>query len=480
MWRSFYTLRFRLAALNLLVFGLIVVVLSIVLLRIWERALRRDFDEWINEVAESIVDEIALSPAHPAASRPSGDRLRLDPVHFPGFYVQICSPDLRVLERSRSLRDFHLPLDARVAEGARHKGTFLDTTAGKAARELLGPGGSFRLLTTYVSPEGQEAYYLQIAVSMERSNESVQRAYRFFSFVLPIALVVVGLGSWLMARRSLSPIGRVVHAAQELSVTSFDRRIVVPRGRDEVADMIVTINSMLDRLESGFRAHERFIADAAHELKTPVAVLLGEAQVLSRQARSVEEYDRFVAGVQAEMRGLNQIIDSLLVLARANAGFPISLATVVSLNDVLTEAVRRCNVQASQREVTLVTQLWLPAPDEPEPEVKGDEDLLCTMVVNIVRNAVRNSPAGGRVEVELSRVDGDMAIAIRDEGPGIPAEYIERIFDEFFRVPGREGGAAGLGLTIARGVARLHGGTISAANRPVAGCEFVIRLPLQT
>lgn len=480
MWRGFYTLRFRLAALNMLVFGLIIVVLSVVLLRVREKTVRRDFDEWLKEVAQSIVDEIAIYPDDLMLLKQGQPRPRLDPFHFPGFYFQLRSPDGLVLERSRSLKGLTLPMSEHAAHLARQAKYALETVSGGIARDLLGPDEPLRLLTSYQVPRGQDPYFLQIGVSLSRINESVVRLYRVFMVLIPVALLLVGLGSWLMARRSLAPIGRVARETRELTVANFDRRIPVPRGKDEVSEMVVTINGMLDRLRAGFRAHERFIADAAHELKTPVAVLLGEAQVLSRQARSPEEYDHFVTGVESEMRRLSQILDSLLTLARANAGFPISLATPVSLNDVVTEAVARCSAQANQREVRLVPRLWLPGPKEPEPIVKGDEDLLCSLVVNLVRNAVRNSPAGGPVETELDLAGEEIRIAVRDGGPGIPEEFVERIFDEFFRIPGRDSsaGVAGLGLAIAKGIAQLHGGSISVANLPGGGCEFVVRLPL--
>jgi len=483
MWRGVYTLRFRLAAMNLLVFGLITVAQTIVLLPIREKAVRRDFDEWLKDIAQDIVDEIARSTSGPASSRQEQPRPRLGQFHFPGFYFQLLSPDGQVLERSRSLKGLTLPMSQNAAFLARRDKFALETLSGGVAYKLLEPEDEpLRLLTCYQVPSTQSPFYLQIGVSQGRVNETVSGFYRIFLVQIPLALLLVGLGSWIMARRSLTPIGRVAREARELTVTNFDRRIPLPPGKDEVSEMVVTINSMLDRLQASFRAHERFIADAAHELKTPVAVLLGEAQVLDRQARSPEEYDRFVAGVESEMRHLSQILDSLLILARANAGFPVSLATPVSLNDVVTEAVARCITQANQREVRLVPRLWLPGPEEPELIIKGDEDLLCSLVVNLIHNAIRNSPAGGTVETELNLAGGQIRIAVRDRGPGVPEEYVDRIFDEFFRIPGRAStsGRVGLGLAIAKSIAQFHGGSISVANSPGGGCVLIVRLPLGT
>jgi len=213
----------------------------------------------------------------------------------------------------------------------------------------------------------------------------------------------------------------------------------------------------------------------------------GEAQtpersgeVLGRQARTPEQYERFVASVQDEMRRFAQLIDSLLTLARAHAGFPIPSAGLVSVNEAVTDAVQRCQPLAEQREVRLILVLAPPSPDEPDAVVLGDSELLSLMVGNLIRNAIRHSPAGKAVELEVQSRETEATIAVRDAGPGIPADLLDRVFDPFFRVPRDTdvGQGAGLGLAIAKGVAELHRGMIQASNRPEGGSSFIIRLPL--
>jgi signal transduction histidine kinase len=244
--------------------------------------------------------------------------------------------------------------------------------------------------------------------------------------------------------------------------------------------MVTVINQMLERLEAAFRAQERFIADASHELKTPLSVLLAEAQVLTQQARTPEEYDRYVVSVQDQLRQLSRLVDSLLTLARADAGFPLANPAVVSVNDVVTEAVRRCEPIASRREVRLIPTLALPTEDGVEPAVRGDAALLCSLVENVIRNAIRHSGVEQAVEVDVCFAPPEILVAVRDRGPGIPAEHLEHVFDRFYHIPRGEdpGQGAGLGLAIAKGVAELHQGTIAVGGRPSGGCEFVVRLPL--
>ncbi len=234
----------------------------------------------------------------------------------------------------------------------------LETYREELARSLVGPGAEVRLLTLYHDQPDVLPFYLQVGVSLARVSESVGELRRLLLILLPLGLVPVGAASWAMARRSLTPVGRIARQAQELTAAHLNRRLDIPVGRDEVAVMVGTINQMLDRLEAAFRAQERFLADASHELKTPITVLLGEAQVLTQQARTVEEYDHFVASVQDEMRLMAKIVDSLMTLARADAGFPLASQMPVSANEVVTDAVERCEAVAQQREVRLLLQSW--------------------------------------------------------------------------------------------------------------------------
>jgi signal transduction histidine kinase len=198
-----------------------------------------------------------------------------------------------------------------------------------------------------------------------------------------------------------------------------------------------------------------------------------------QQERSEEEYARFVTDVQDGVRSLAQTVDSLLTLARSEAGIPVANVSAVSLNEMVMDAVERCSAAATQREVRLVPELVLPQGDEPDPTVLGDGALLRLMVSNLIRNAIRYSPPDDTVNVTIA-LEGDSAvITVRDHGPGIPAEFLDKVFDRFFRVgdPKSSFKGAGLGLTIVRGVARLHGGNVQVRNHPDGGCEFTVRLP---
>jgi two-component system OmpR family sensor kinase len=480
MVNPFRTLRFRLVLLNLAVFGSILVVLGLVVLFVAERFLRQEFDRRLIDGAQSMVEamEIVAEEA-PDEVRESHFRPHLNPFHFLEYHFQIRNRDGRLIERSANLRTTSLPLSDAARE-ARTKGTaVLETLAEETAARLLGKGHQLRLLTLYHERTGMPPFYLQVGVSLTSVDHAVAALRRTMVLLIPIGLLLAALASERVVRRTLAPIGRVAREAQQLTATRLERRLPVPAGRDEVVEMIHTLNDMLDRLQAAFAAQERFVANAAHELKTPVTHLLGQAQVLARQVRQPEEYDRFVSAVQEEMRHLAMIVESLLLLARADAGLPLEGRAQVSINEVVTDAVERCHPYAAQREVRLEPMLCAPTTEEDEPEVEGDAELLVSMLINLVRNAIRFSPPGECVEIEVRRADGQVCVAVRDRGPGIAVDQLPRLFERFHQAPsdGRSTGA-GLGLSIAQAVAKLHRGRLVVDNQPDGGCVFTAGLPL--
>ena len=482
MWRHFHTLRFKLAGLYVVVFGVLLAALCGVVLTVSENILRENFDERLEDRAEAMADRIVVpAEGHGTGATTKPSTTRFNPFRFPGYYFQLCLADGRVVERSVNLGKETLPLTKRARMSRLTGAPVLETVRDEPAAALIGTeGGELRLVTLYHDRPGTDPFYLQVAVNLRRVNESVAQLWGLFLIVIPIGLLAAAVASWYLAHRYLAPIGDIARTAELLGAHNLTQRFEQPHGKTEIATMVSTINQMLDRLTAAFEAQERFVADVSHELKTPLSVLLGEAQVLRKRGRTAEEYQDFVTSVQDEVRAMGQMVDSLLALSRAEAGIPVTFTAEVSVNEAVIDAVERCRELAEQRQVRLVPHLAESATAEREPVVVGDGELLRLSVTNLLRNAVRYSPVQGAVEIKVVVTDGEAVISIRDHGPGIPAQYIDRIFDRFFRVPSKEGTfqGIGLGLTIVRGVARLHGGSVGVTNRPDGGCEFTLRLPL--
>jgi signal transduction histidine kinase len=232
----------------------------------------------------------------------------------------------------------------------------------------------------------------------------------------------------------------------------------------------------MSRIQDGFVAKERFLTNVSHEIKTPIAVLLIEAQTVNREDCSAD-VRRFMDTVEEEMTRLGKLVESFLTLTRLQSGRGPAMLKRYCVNDLVTDAISSCNTMARQHQVSLQPVL-LADEETVDAAVVGDPDLLRTLVENLIRNSIRFSSAGEPVEV-IGEVAGDhVHVRVRDTGPGIPPDRLGTIFDRFAQAHNteRQGRGHGLGLAIAKGIAELHGGTVEAHNRPERGCEFIVRL----
>lgn len=469
-----HSIKFRLTALNIIVFGLLQMMSFALILTLRSRESLQTFDDWLVADATRMSEEVAAQPS----ALGTGRTPEISPFHLKGCYFQIRTPDGATLVKSSNLARTELPFGP-VEQRARALHQVFGTLDAAAVTPTPGLSGDVRVLTIYYDRGPANPFYLQLGARLDRITLQIRSFQRLLQLLFPISLIWVGVASWYLARRSMSPIDRITAAARKMTVDHLEQRLGFNLPHGDLASLVASLNEMLERIEKSVRSQERFAADVSHELKTPISVLLGEAQVLARKDRSPEEYQRFLGSVEAEMHRLARTVDSLLLLARANAGHPVPLSEV-SLNDVIDEAVRRCQPVAEHWNTTLLPRLLLPEGDEPEPLVRGDEELLCAMVTNLVLNAIRHSPLGGQIDIDLAVEHDSARIAVRDTGPGIPPELIGQIFHPLSG-DSRERGlvrGTGLGLMIVRSVAELHGGSIKAANLPVKGCEFSVRLPL--
>jgi signal transduction histidine kinase len=285
-------------------------------------------------------------------------------------------------------------------------------------------------------PDGT-TYVVVASLSLEDADDELEALRRTLLRAVPIALAVAGLGGYLLARQSLRP------------------------------------------LAQAFRLQRRFMSDASHELRTPLATIQTAALVsLQNDARPAGEYRQALEIVAGQSRRLTRIVDDMFTLAHGDGREPALRRTRFYLDELLTDVAQAASVLASARGVTV--DAHLPA----DAEFTGDEDLVRRLATNLVDNAVRHSPAGAPVRLELAREGGSYRITVSDRGPGVPESARARIFDRFFRVDdGRaraagEGTGAGLGLAIARYIAEAHGGQLDLVRSGPEGASFAAVLPV--
>jgi heavy metal sensor kinase len=326
---------------------------------------------------------------------------------------------------------------------------------------------------------GNRDIVIGAARSLESQETTLRETRYALGFGIPLMLIVATAGGSLLARKSLEPVSAIAEQAARIGATSLHERVAVPNPRDELGRLAAVLNDLLGRLDRSFDEQRRLMADASHELRTPVAIISGEAELaLSRDGRSTAELRDALERVRGESNRLKRIVDDLFLLARAEAGDPITVPREVYLGEVAADSVRAVRSLAEQKQVSLAFT------GEEDLPFQGDEALLRRLFVNLLDNAIKYTPAGGDVTLSAERQNGDYLVTVSDTGPGIPPEAQPHIFDRFYRSDrDRRASAtsgAGLGLAIAAWVAQTHGGTVSLEESGSGGSRFAVRLPVPT
>jgi heavy metal sensor kinase len=293
------------------------------------------------------------------------------------------------------------------------------------------------------------------------------------SIAVPLGLLLAGLGGWFLARKSLAPVLAMSEQAHRIGAENLDQRLPMVNPRDELGRLAGTFNDLLSRLSSAFGVQRQFMADASHELRTPLSVIRTTTSVtLEKDRRSEEEYRGALAIVDGQSRRLTRIVDDMFKLARADAGRLTLHQHALYLDELLREMARAASVLGASKDVTVHL------PSLPESPCYGDEDLLRQMISNLLDNAVKYTPRGGSVTLNLQRSNGSYYVSVSDTGIGIPMEAQAHVFERFYRVDRSDSGAgAGLGLAIARSIAETHGGRLELERSDERGSTFVAVLP---
>jgi heavy metal sensor kinase len=340
------------------------------------------------------------------------------------------------------------------------------------ARTVAGADGrAWRVIARSGSADGVR-YVVAVGAPLDEVMGEWHTLLKACLIGIPIVVLFAVGGGWWLGRHGLRPLTAMSSEAQAITANTLDARLTIPPAGKELEGLAGSFNRVLDRLGSALSTQRRFMADASHELRTPVSIIRTAADVtLSQPQRTASEYREALAAVSQQSSRLTRLVDDMLVLARADGGgYPVVLVDV-DLAELVAGCVRELGGRADDRDIRVSTALQA-------VRVKGDEALLRRMFGNLLNNALTYTPRGGFVDVSLARLQEGIELRVADTGPGIPPEDRDRVFERFVRLdPARGTGGAGLGLAIARWVAEVHGGHVRIVSSGPAGSIFAASLP---
>jgi len=383
-----------------------------------------------------------------------------------------------VLENESDKRDF----DEELTEYARaaSETAFLRVLDGAGADLLpdtplsMGPRDRerYRTYSERVSVKGRN-FEIETGVPLTESDKMLSQFRALLLIAIPLVVAVAFCGGYWISRRALSPVDELTNAAMRISVENLSERLPVRNTGDELQRLAETWNDMLGRLQASVQRITSFTADASHELRTPISVILTSAELALRRERDAAEYRAALTGIVSEAERMTGLTEDLLALARADSSQAAPPFESVDLGALAKEVVSEVTANAKRRKIAVTAEA-----DPNAPNVRANHSALRRVLLILLDNALKHTPPGGSIEVRSTATPGGATISVRDTGEGIAAADLTHVFERFYRADKSRTGqnGVGLGLSIAQAIARMHGSEIHVESAPAAGSRFFLSL----
>ncbi|MBI5472314.1 MAG: HAMP domain-containing protein [Ignavibacteriae bacterium] len=450
-----HNIRAHLTLWNILVFGGILVLYAVGTALFFLNTLNHQLDASLKEDLE-LVDQMALNT-------PGGEILidthEEEAGHLERF-LEIWNADGEMIYRSKTLGDRvigHVPDSTELAKGI-HSVTLSDGTRLRVATTRHTSSHPHKIIRLSVDEEEYFSYIRDFLVVVLVG--------------IPLGLVLVAVSAYVLVRRALTPVDLMVATARRISTKDLRERIPVKNPDDELGRLALALNDLLARVQGSFNQLKRFTADASHELRTPLTAMRSVGEVGLQRERSADEYREVIGSMLEETNRLTRLVDSLLVLSRADSGSRELHREQLDILDFALSIAALMDVLAEEKQQQLAVN------GETGVIVSVDRTLLTQALLNLIDNAVKFSPPQSTIVIRVGEVDErHVFIDVSDSGPGIPKEEREKVFDRFYRVKNAAAGGAGLGLAIARWAVEANGGMIAMTDGEQSGATFHITLP---
>jgi heavy metal sensor kinase len=332
----------------------------------------------------------------------------------------------------------------------------------------------YRIATRKVDVGGQ-IFQVRAAVPTEPFDQALDRFRLILKETLPFLAILASLAGYWLSGRALAPVNAIIETARGVGVQNLSSRLAVPPANDELRRLSETLNAMLGRIEASVKRLTQFTADASHDLRTPIALIRCSAELALRRPRMEDEYRETLSRILATSEETTHLIENLLTLARADAGAAELHFSDIDLVPHLEKIAEEAVILAAAKGIQVTSEL-APGPIR----VSADPAAIERVLLIVVENAVKYTPEGGKIEINLSNGSAVARMEIRDSGIGISNKDLPHVFERFYRADqarSREPGGSGLGLAIARWIVDLHSGNIQAQSTLGSGSRFRITLP---
>lgn len=472
---SRFSIRLRLSLIFVLIFGATTVVFNMFLFQMMIDNLQQDFDDALFNYSVDVSEGIEIGLKGDLSFPP----LRLDqgkilPFPLGTALIQVRHSSGAVLARVGNFGDFNPPYKSdfeRIWKGEEATYRTIEHILNIPSAEA----DSYRLISFPLDNAAKPQLLLQIAVPMTLLETQIQKRLTLLQLGIPFILIIATLGGIFLSARALNPVNHIINIAKEIKAGELSKRLPVPAANDEIKKLSLTLNEMLDRIQQAFQSQERFVADASHQLLTPLTIMRGELELLQKSDQ--RDVDQFIKSALQEVDSLSNIVQKMLLLARVDAGIGALNLQDLNFDELVFESLARCEKLAKSKDIKLKVTLNSDTGEEHKP-VRGDNDLLTNLIVNIVENAIKYSPNAEVVSITLNHHTESTELIVEDNGPGIPAEQLPFIFDRFSRGSMIETKVKGfgLGLAIAQKIAILHNAKLSAQNHSGQGAKFTFEI----
>ena len=335
----------------------------------------------------------------------------------------------------------------------------------------------YRTFATETTVQGAR-FRIFVAAPLDSTELTLHRLGDVLLWATPLVLLIGWLGGYWVSRRALQPVDAITRAAQSIGIENLSERLEVPSAGDELTRLAETWNNMLARLESAVKRLSQFTADASHELRTPVTLIRATAELTLRRDRTPETYREALRQIINETDRTTRLIEDLLLLARADAGLPALALDRVELTPLVLDVCEQGQILARERQLEVAAEM----PERPL-FVQANDPALRRLLLLLVDNAVKYTPAGGRITVSVTQDASGPTVTVRDTGVGIPDSALPHVFERFYRVDesrSRDAGGTGLGLSIAQWIAERHHARLEAESIVGQGSAFRVRFPQST